>query len=331
MMKQRVARVAIQLLTIVSIFAMASCSVTKQAIKSGDPQIIYEKAIELYEGEDWTKASKLFESAQPYYSGTQREDTLAFYNARCKFKNYAYDEAMQKFDDFRRKFGRSAFLEDSEGMYTLCYYYMSPVAERDQATTQSAIIAIDEFLSRYPESRQVENFKQLREDLILRLHKKTFINAYSYYKIGKYKSAIVAFKNAKRKYPESGYREEISFYTVASSFELADNSVLSKKEDRFLQMLDSYYTLIGEFPESSYRKEADNMVVKAKKYLDHQNAIREGSVEVAEDEEEQIVIETKRERREREKHDREASEQRIKEDRDRYREMEAVGESVEDE
>ena len=41
---------------------------------------------------------------------------VSFFNARCKFKNRDYDTASALFDDFRRKFGRSAFIEDAEGM-----------------------------------------------------------------------------------------------------------------------------------------------------------------------------------------------------------------------
>ena len=61
-----------------------------------------------------------------------REDSVSFFNARCKFKNRDYDTASALFDDFRRKFGRSAFIEDAEGMYALCFYYLSPGPSRDQ-------------------------------------------------------------------------------------------------------------------------------------------------------------------------------------------------------
>ena len=93
------------------------------------------------------------------------------------------------------------------------------------------------------------------------------MNAYTYYKIGKHKSAIVALKNALRKYPETPHREELMYLIVGSGYELAHNSVQRKQTDRYLSMLDSYYTFIAEFPESTHRKEVDRMAKEAKDYL----------------------------------------------------------------
>lgn len=248
--------------------AMSSCaSSTSRLVKTGDPEAIYQRAITLYQEEEWKKAASLFDATIPYYSGSMREDTVQFYSARSRFKNNDFETAIQQLDDFRRRFGRSVFIEDAEGMYTLGHYYICPPETRDQQASHTAIIAIDEFLSRYPDSMQAESFKEMKSELVRRIHDKEFLNAYTYYKIGKYKSAIVAFKNAMKKYPESLVREKVSYYIVASAFKLADNSVILKKEDRFITMLDNYISFVSEFPESEYRQEVDDMERKARIYL----------------------------------------------------------------
>lgn len=273
----RVALKSLIALVVVAIVAIGvGCSPTKKIVKSGDPDLIYEEALKLYEAEEWSKAAKLFETAEPYFEGSMCEDTLVFYMARCQFKERDYDSASQRLDNFRRTYGRSAFIEDAEGMYTLCYYYMSPKPERDQTLTQQAIVVIDEFTSRYPNSKQLGVFTDLRAELVNKLHVKEFNNAYTYYKIGKYKSAIMAFKNALKKYPESLKREEILYYVVVSSYDLAHNSVLEKKEDRYLDMIDSYYTFIAEYPESMFRKDLDDRLRKARKYLELSELKRAG-------------------------------------------------------
>lgn len=61
------------------------------------------------------------------------------------------------------------------------------------------------------------------------------------------------------------------YLTVVSGFRLADNSVQSKQTDRFLSMLDSYYSFIEEYPESEHRRELDRMAQRAKDYLDKNN------------------------------------------------------------
>ncbi len=256
------------ILATIAIVAAAACSVVNEAIKSGDPQYAYQQALTLYENEKWDQASSLFEACRHIYMGTPREDTLSFYNARCKFKNRDWDEAATQLDTYRRKFGRSPFIEDAEGMYALCHYYMSPPPERDQTITTQAIIAITEFMSRYPESENIDEFQEMLDELTDRLMEKSYMNAYTYYKVGRYKAAIVAFRNAMKRYPESPRMEEMMYYMTVSAYRLAENSVESKQEDRYLAMLDAYYSFVAEYPESKHIKELDRMAKAARNFLD---------------------------------------------------------------
>lgn len=250
---------------------LSGCSGINALLKSGQPDQIYTKAMEYYGKEKWQRASTLFEGTQHYYVGTPREDSISFFNARCKFKNRDYDGAVTLLDDFRRKFGRSAFIEDAEGMYALCHYYLSPGPTRDQTMTGHALIAINEFMSRYPQSTQVENFKTINTELTQRLHDKAFINAYTYYKIGRYSSAISALKNALKEYPDSNHREEIMFLIVDASYRFASNSIRSKQTDRYLQMLDSSLSFREEYPESAHNKEVERMSKQARDFLARNN------------------------------------------------------------
>ena len=158
---------------------LSGCSGMNALLKSGQPDRIYAKALEYYGKEKWQRASTLFEGAQHYYIGTPREDSISFFNARCKYKNRDYDAAAQLLDDFRRKFGRSAFIEDAEGMYAMCFYYLAPGPSRDQTVTGQAILAINDFISHYPQSEQVDNFLKINEELSERLHEKAYLNAYT--------------------------------------------------------------------------------------------------------------------------------------------------------
>ena len=240
-------------------------------LKSGQPELIYSKALEYYQKEKWQRASTLFEGVQHYYTGSSREDSISFFNARCKYKNRDFDTASTLLDDFRRKFGRSAFIEDAEGMYALCFYYLSPGPSRDQTMTGQALIAINEFMSRYPHSDRVEDFKQINGELTQRLHDKSYLNAYTYYKIGRYKSAIVSLKNALKQFPDSNHREEIMYMIVDASYRFANNSIANKQTDRYLSMLDSYLSFKEEFPESTHIKSLDRMAQQARDYLDRNN------------------------------------------------------------
>lgn len=245
-------------------------------IKSGDARLMFDEAYKYYTKEkknSWTKAFQLFDAVQHYYTGTRTEDSVMFFRARCKFKERDYEEATTLLDEYRHKYGggTSPFIEDAEGMYALCYYYMSPEPRHDQTITAQAIITITEFMSRYPQSTRLDDFRNIITELTQRLHDKAYINAYTYYKIGRHKSAIVAFRNALKRYPDSSHREELMYYIVKSGYELARDSIEEKQTDRYMAMLDSYYSFIAEFPESKHVKELNRLSKIAKDYLEKNN------------------------------------------------------------
>lgn len=256
-----------------SVFAAAailflSCAGLSKVTKSGDPELIYSTALKLYKAEKWNRASDMFEACRGYYIGSEREDSLAFFCARSKYKNRDYHQASTELDEFRRKFGRSIFIEDAEGMYSMCQYYLSPAPTRDQTLTAQAIVSLQDFITRYPNSTRVDAFKELIEELTIRLHDKNFINAYTYYKIGKYKSAVIAFKNALKNYDNTAHREQIMYYIVVSNYRLAHNSIKEKQADRYLAMLDSYYSYLEEYPTSKHLKELNRYCKEAKDFID---------------------------------------------------------------
>ena len=131
------------------------------------------------------------------------------------------------------------------------------LADFDRETsTQITVVTVDDLDGYAP------------ADYAQRLHDKSYLNAYTYYKIGRYKSAIVSLKNALKQFPDSNHREEIMYMIVDASYRFANNSIANKQTDRYLSMLDSYLSFKEEFPESKYTKEVDRMAKHARDYLD---------------------------------------------------------------
>lgn len=261
------------IIPLVVVWALAaSCSSLQRVINTDDPDLIFQRGLEYYKGEKWTKAILLFEHCEPYLKGFPQEDSVAYYRAHSYFKNVDYQTSATLFDEFRRTYGRSVFIENAEALYAISLYNMCPSPERDQTTTAAAIIAISEFLSHHPNSAQRDYFLEMTHDLTWRMEERTYLNAYTYYKILRYDSAIIAFRNALKKYPDSHRREDIMYYITMSAYKFADNSVASKQSDRFMTMLDSYYSFIMEYPESKYRQELDQAAEVAKRYIEKNKA-----------------------------------------------------------
>ena len=58
------------------------------------------------------------------------------------------------------------------------------------------------------------------------------------------------------------------YYIVMSGYKLAANSVEEKQLERYMSMLDSYYSFIMEYPESKYKEDLEKCAEEAKLYIE---------------------------------------------------------------
>ncbi|RLD79440.1 MAG: outer membrane protein assembly factor BamD, partial [Bacteroidetes bacterium] len=101
----------------------------------------------------------------------------------------------------------------------------------------------------------VNECNELIDDLFLKLQKKSYDNAYLYYKIGQYKAAAVALKSSLDNYPNSGYREDILYLIIKSKYIFALNSAYGKTTERLNEALIGYRIFVKSYPDSDYMKE----------------------------------------------------------------------------
>ena len=139
-------------LVLLAALGSVSCSAFNKLLKSDDNDKKYTRAIEYYNEGKYDKCALLMESLNQIFAGTERADTLAYYYGAALYKDGDFVTSGKVFDAFRRTYSRSPFVEDAEYMYAKGLYYSSPSSRRDQTTTSQAIVAIDEYLNRYPNS-----------------------------------------------------------------------------------------------------------------------------------------------------------------------------------
>jgi outer membrane protein assembly factor BamD len=258
----------IKTLLLVAVAAtMFGCGAYSQLLRSNDPDKKYTQALKYFDKGKYKRTIALLEEISHIYSNTPREDTVAFYIGYAYYKDGKFDMSGIHFDNFRKTHGRSPFLEQAEYMYAKGFYFMSPEPNRDQTATRQAMMAIDEYMGRYPNSVKKESLEQNMKDLMQKLYDKAFINAKVYYTIENYKSAVVALKNALTEYPETNHREELMYLIAKSNYLLASNSIESLQRDRYMDAVDAYYSFAAEYKDSKYMKELDKMLASSQKYL----------------------------------------------------------------
>jgi outer membrane protein assembly factor BamD len=138
--------------------------------------------------------------------------------------------------------------------------------------TLKAIEEYQAYIDYFPKGDRVEIAQESMFRLQDKLTLKELQNALLYYNMGmylgnNYESAIVVSQNAIKNYPYSKYKEEFEMLILKSKYQIAKNSVDEKKEDRYRDVIDEYYSFINNYPESSNKKEAENIYKISKNHV----------------------------------------------------------------
>ncbi|MEJ6982186.1 outer membrane protein assembly factor BamD [Pedobacter sp. P351] len=219
----------------------------------------YQEALRLYNKGDYNKALILFDDLMQRYRGTKDAEELSYYFAYTNYKLKDYATARYQFKVFADTYPTSPKAEESRFISAYCFYLDSPNYTLDQENTIRAIEALQLFINLYPKSERVTEASTLISNLRDKLEKKSYANAKLYYDIGDFKSAVVAFKNSLRDYPDTKYAEEMEYLTIKAQQQYAKNSLETRQEERFNEVV----TYAGEFeedyPNSAYLKEVQTI------------------------------------------------------------------------
>ena len=104
-----------------------------------------------------------------------------------------------------------------------------------------------------------------------RLAHKAYSNAKLYYNLGNYLgnnyvSAVVTAENALKDFPESQYREDLSFLILQSKYQEAKKSIEAKRTQRYIDTVDEYVNFKSQFPNGKHIREAEKIYEDAKGY-----------------------------------------------------------------
>ncbi len=257
------------ILVLTIVLLTSSCSEYQKLVKSSDYELKFTKAVEYYENEDYYKAQSLLEELRSIYRGTDKAEKINYYTAYCSYGLGELSLAAYLFKDFARQYPSSEHAEEVEYLAAYCYYLISPEASLEQTYTNAAISELQIFIEKYPESEKRTESEELIDKLQYKLETKAYNNAYLFFNIGDYKAAITSMKIVLSDYPDTEYRENILFTIVKSSYLLAENSIESKKKERYKSTIDAYFAFVDNYPESKKIKEAEKYYNNSLKFIDN--------------------------------------------------------------
>ena len=233
-------------------------------LESTDLDLKYKAAFDYFNAGKYARSAAVFESLTLLTNGTERHDTVLYYLGLSNYSFKDYYTAETNFDQYLSNYPQGHFAEEAQFLRIDCLYRSTLRYELDQTPTYTAITAMGDYLREHPEGANADILRHRMEELGERLDRKAFESAKLYYKMEDYKAARVALRNVLKDDADNVYREDILYYTAMASYKFAEMSIPSKRKERFLVFQDDYLNFIGEYPESSYRKELDGLYNKVK-------------------------------------------------------------------
>ncbi len=244
---------------LIIVILSVSCSKHSRVLKSGDNELKYEVAVDLYEKGDYYRAIQLFDQLIAIYRGTDRIENINYYYANCYYQQEDYLLASYYFKRFAQNYPNSPRAEECMYLNAYCYYLDSPRYSLDQTNTYEAIKEMQLFINLYPESERIPECNEIIDELRGKLERKAIEIGIQYYKTKHYKAAITALENVMDDFPDSDNREEILYFIMKSYYFYAINSVDAKKEERYQQAVEIYNDIMYLFPDTKYQRELNSM------------------------------------------------------------------------
>jgi len=256
--------------------ALSGCSGYNKILKASDYNTKYSLAKTYFLEGHYTSCSSILEECVAYQRGTAQAEESMYLLATCYYNLDDYLSASQYYLACYRSFPNSTYSEHCLFHSGKSLFLDTPDPRLDATSTESAIIQLQRFVETYPESKYRPEAEDMIYTMYDRLVEKELGTAELYYNMGNYlgnnyRSSIIVAQNALRDYPYTKYREKLSMLVLKAKFQMAQESVVEKRDDRYRDAIDEYYAFKNEFPESTYMKEADKMFRVSTKNLGNKN------------------------------------------------------------
>ena len=259
---------------------LSSCSSQFNAVYIlNDYTYKYEYAKECFANGKYQKAISLLNDVVTPLKGTDNAQESLYMLAMAEYCSMDYDGAAQAFKRYYQSYPKGYLAELAHFYEGESIFESTPEPRLDQSMTVSAITAFQNYLDLYPDAILKKKAQQRLFELQDKLVMKELHSARLYYNLGSYfgncedgngnnyEACIVTSQNALKDYPYTTLREDFALLIMKSKFELAQQSIDSKKIERYQDAEDEAYGFINEYPDSKEKKRAEEYIDKCKKYL----------------------------------------------------------------
>ena len=248
-----------------TILLFTACGEYNNILKSTDLNVKFEYAKKYFDEGKYSRTATLLEDVVQLTRTTSRGEEALYLLAQSYYKLKDYSTASEYFRTYYTTYPKGDYAELSRFYSAYGLYLDSPDPRLDQSDTYKSMQQFQDFIELYPQSERKEDAQNALFELQEKLALKELMAVRLYYNLGNYTivafpggnylSCVITAQNAIQSYPYSKYREDFMYYMFKAKYEMAMQSVDEKKEFRYRDVVDEYFSYTNEFPEGKYIKE----------------------------------------------------------------------------
>ncbi len=266
------------ILACISLLVCSCATEFNRVYKTSDYDYKYEFAKQCFAEGKFNQAITLLQELVTIQKGTENAQECLYMLAMAEYCDRDYESASATFKKYYSSYPKGLYAEQASFYVGQSLYQSTPEPRLDQTPTVGAINAYQQFMDLFPDSKLRPQAQQRMFDLQDKLVLKEYLSAKLYYNLGgyflnctnggsNYEACIITSQNALKTYPYSSMREDFAVLIMKSKFELAQQSVESKRLERYRDAEDECYGFLNEYPDSKERATAEKFIEKCKRIV----------------------------------------------------------------
>ncbi len=261
-------KIRLFLYTLLLTIVLTGCRSEFETIRtSGDPEKTLTAANNYYAAGEYQRAQTLYELVIAPFRGRLEAEEIAFRYAYTYYYTEQYVLASYYFKNFATTYGGSNLREEADFMAAYSNYQLSPIFRLDQSYSVKAIEGFEEFANRYPESERLNEANLLIDEMRAKMERKDYESAKLYLDLRRYDSALTAFGNVLKEYPETARAEEIRYLMAKTEFDYAEESFRSRKRERYEEAIKLSRLFLDRYASGPYAAEVREFQEKSQAAL----------------------------------------------------------------
>ena len=255
----------LRLLAAVTLLAALGCSAkvettAKKVSYRTTAKQNYDKGVKALKNKSYEDAAKYFKHVQTRFPFSQYATLAELRQADVQRDSEKYISAIDAYKTFTKEHPTHPEVESGYVAFNIgvCFqklmpsdfFIMPPAEEKDQTSTEAAMLAFQQFLKSFPDSKYRSQAKKHYQEALGQLASHELFVARFYLGRNKPKGAIFRLEYLIKRYPDAGVQPEVMF--------LLGRTYLGLKEPR--KARDAFLALVTKHPEDYNAK-------KARRYL----------------------------------------------------------------